>query len=205
MVLIEIYTVRARSSGWCTRLTRQKFIYRQLTEKHSLEDSDSNRLLLDVEDFLEELCCHWVTDMDTLPDERHVQVVTILLLVALTGSRLSALLRVTSHNLDLFAQPDRKTALTLQIRLRMTKSRPQQKSREQSISRTETGISRNSLRRTLPLVTISSQSNPLLFAMLDAFKSRSKVQCTSKILRPWFKDSTFLIRITQFLRSSIYF
>ncbi len=86
---------------------------------------------MDVEDFLEVLRCHWVADTNSFPHERHrVQVATLLLLAAVTGSRPGALLGITYGDIDLFVLRDKKTgevALTLQLRLKKTKSRQKRK------------------------------------------------------------------------------
>jgi Protein of unknown function (DUF3435) len=68
---------------------------------------------------------------NTFPHEQQrVQVVTIFLLAALTESRPSALLGITYRDMNLFVQRDKKTeevALTLQLRLKRTKSRQKRK------------------------------------------------------------------------------
>jgi len=96
-----------------------------------LDDSETDKPLLDVEDFLEVLRCHWVTDTNSFPHERQrVQVATLLLLAAVTGSRPGALLAITYSDIDLFVLRDQKTgevALTLQLRLKKTKSRQKRK------------------------------------------------------------------------------
>ena len=113
-------------------LTRvDQFIGGPLAQEHGLDDSETDKPLLDVEDFLEVLRCHWVTDTNSFPHERQrVQVATILLLAAITGSRPGALLGIIYGDIDLFVLRDKKTgevALTLQLRLRTTKSRQKRK------------------------------------------------------------------------------
>ena len=102
-----------------------------LAQEHGLDDSETDKPLLDVEDFLEVLRCHWVTDSNSFPHERQrVQVATLLLLAAVTGSRPGALLGITYGDVDLFVLRDKKTvvvALTLQLRLKKTKSRHKRK------------------------------------------------------------------------------
>ncbi len=114
-----------------TWLTKEEFINGSLAEEHGLDDSETDKPLLDAEDFLEVLRCHWVTDTNTFPHERQrVQLVTILLIAAFTGSRPSALLGITYRDLDLFVQRDKITgevALTLQLKLTKTKSRKKRK------------------------------------------------------------------------------
>lgn len=86
---------------------------------------------MDAEDFVELLRCHWVTDTNTFPHERQrVQLATILLTAAFTGSRPGALLVITYRDLDLFVQRDTTTGdvtLTLQLKLTRTKSRKKPK------------------------------------------------------------------------------
>jgi len=102
-----------------------------LTKEHGLDESETDKPLLDAEDFLEVLRCHWVTDTNFFPYERYrLYVATILLLAALTGSRPGALLGITYGDIDLFVLRDKKTgevALALQLRLRKTKSRQKRK------------------------------------------------------------------------------
>ncbi|KAG8531641.1 uncharacterized protein KY384_003272 [Bacidia gigantensis] len=108
-----------------------EFIVGPLAQEHGLDDSETDKPLLDVEDFLEVLRCHWVTDTNSFPHERQrVQVATLLLLAAVTGSRPGALLGITYRDIDLFVLRDPKTgevALTLQLRLKKTKSRQKRK------------------------------------------------------------------------------
>ncbi|KAI4209059.1 MAG: hypothetical protein LQ351_007980, partial [Letrouitia transgressa] len=108
-----------------------QFIVGPLAQEHSLDDSETDKPLLDVEDFLEVLRCHWVTDTNSFPHERQrVQVATLLLLAALTGSRPGALLGINYGDIELFVLRDKKTgevALTLQLRLKKTKSRQKRK------------------------------------------------------------------------------
>ncbi len=108
-----------------------QFIVGPLAQEHGLDDSETDKPLLDVEDFLEVLRCHWVTDTNSFPHERQrVQVATLLLLAAVTGSRPGALLGITYGDIDLFVLRDQKTgevALTLQLRLKKTKSRQKRK------------------------------------------------------------------------------
>ena len=102
-----------------------------MAEEHALDDSETDKPLLDVVDFLEVLRCHWVTDTNTFPHERQrVQLTTILLLAAFTGSRPEALLGITYRDFNLFVQRNQRTgeiALTLQLQLKKTKSRQKRK------------------------------------------------------------------------------
>jgi hypothetical protein len=94
-------------------------------------DSETDKPLLDVEDFLEVLRCHWVIDINSFPHERQrVQVATLLLLATIIDSRPRALLGIIYDDIDLFVLRDKKTSemtLTLQLRLRKTKSRQKRK------------------------------------------------------------------------------
>ena len=108
-----------------------QFIVGPLAREHGLDDSETDKPLLDAEDFLEVLRCHWVTDTNSFPHERQrVQVATILLLAAVTGSRPGALLGITYGDIELFMLRDKNTgeiALTLQVRLKKTKLRQKRK------------------------------------------------------------------------------
>ena len=108
-----------------------QFIEGPLAQEHGLDDSKTDKPLLNAEDFLEVLRCYWVTDTNSFPYERHrVQVAALLLLAAVTGSRPGALLGITYGDIDLFVLRDKKTnkvALTLQLRLKKTKSRQKRK------------------------------------------------------------------------------
>ena len=104
-----------------------QFIEGPLAKEHVLDGSETDKPLLDAEDFLEVLRCHWVTDSNPFPHERQrVQVATLLLLAAVTGSRPGALLGITYGDMNLFVLRDKRTgevALTLHLRLTKTKSR----------------------------------------------------------------------------------
>jgi len=47
-----------------------QFIVGPLAQEHGLNDSETDTPLLDVEDFLEVLRCHRVTDTNLFPQER---------------------------------------------------------------------------------------------------------------------------------------
>ena len=94
----------------------EQFINGPLAEEHGLDDSETDKPLLDAVDFVELLRCHWVTDTNTLPHERQrVQLATILLFAAFTGSRRGALLGLTYRDLDLFVQRDKTTGEVVSI------------------------------------------------------------------------------------------
>ena len=109
----------------------EQFINGPLAEEHRLDDSEIDKPLLDAIDFVELLRCHWVSDINTFPHERQrVQLATILLVAAFTGSRSGALLGIIYRDLDLFVQRDKVTgevALTLQLKLTQIKSRKKRK------------------------------------------------------------------------------
>ena len=88
-----------------------------MTKEYELDESETNKPLLDAKDFLKVLRCYWVTNINFFLYERYrLYVATILLLIALIGSRLGALLGITYDDIDLFVLRDKKTseiALTL--------------------------------------------------------------------------------------------
>ena len=111
--------------GFLVWLNVGKFINGPLAEEHGLDDSETDKFLMDAEYFVELLRCHWVTDTNTFPYERQrVQ------LAAFTGSRLGVLFGITYRDLDLFLQRDATTGdvtPTLQLKLTKTKSRKKRK------------------------------------------------------------------------------
>ncbi len=108
-----------------------QFIVELLTQEHDLNDSEINKLLLNVKDFLKMLCCHWVMNINFFSHERQrVQIVTLLLLIAIIDSHLETLLRIIYDDIDMFILRDKKIdeiALTLQLRLKKIKSRQKRK------------------------------------------------------------------------------
>lgn len=60
----------AKNIDALTWLTKKYFIDSSLAEEHGLDDSETDKPLLDAEDFLEVLRYHWVTDTNTFPHER---------------------------------------------------------------------------------------------------------------------------------------
>ena len=102
-------------------------------DEHDLDDRETEKPLLDVEDFWEVLQCHWVMDTNKFPHERRrVQLATILLIAAYTTSHPRALLEIRYGDVKLFVQRDVKTVevgLMLQIELKKTKSRKKQNAR----------------------------------------------------------------------------
>ena len=96
-----------------------------------MDESETNKPLLNVKDFLEVLRCHWVININFFSYERYrLYVATILLLIALINSRLGALLGIIYDDIDLFVLCDKKIdkiVLALQLRLRKIKSRQKRK------------------------------------------------------------------------------
>ena len=48
----------------------KQFINGPLAEEHRLDDSETDKPLLDAVDFVELLRCHWVSNINTFPQER---------------------------------------------------------------------------------------------------------------------------------------
>lgn len=109
----------------------EQFINDSLIEEHRLDDSETDKPLLNAVDFVELLRCHWVSDTNTFPHERQrVQLATVLLIAVFIGSRPGAFLGITYRDLDLFVQRDKITgevALILQLKLTRIKSRKKRK------------------------------------------------------------------------------
>ncbi|KAI9889352.1 MAG: hypothetical protein M1814_005520 [Vezdaea aestivalis] len=107
----------------------EAYIHGPLTHEHKLDELETEKPLLEVEDFILVLQCHWVTDTNVFPHERQrVQLATILLLAAFTGSRPQALLEIEYRDLDLFILHDAKTDKThLMMQLQLTKTKSQKK------------------------------------------------------------------------------
>ena len=118
---------RNNAASHVLRLCFVQYIHHDLADEHDLDESETDKPLLDVEDLWEVLQCHWVTDTNTFPSERlRVELATILLFAAYTSSRPRALLGITFGDLDCFVQRDSKTGATqlmLQVKLTKTKSR----------------------------------------------------------------------------------
>lgn len=113
-------------------LTRiNQFIIKLLTQEHDLNNSEMNKLLLNVKDFLKMLRCHWVMNINFFSHERQwMQIVTLLLLIAIIDSRSETLLSIIYDDIDLFMLRDKTTseiALILQLRLKKIKSRQKRK------------------------------------------------------------------------------
>ena len=87
------------------QLTIVQFINRSLAEKHDLNNSETEKPLLDVEDFWEVLQCYWVTDINKFPGERQrLQLATVFLFAAYTTFRPGAFLGIKYGDVKLFIQ-----------------------------------------------------------------------------------------------------
>jgi hypothetical protein len=90
-----------------------------LTEEYHLDNIETEKPLLEADDFVEVIQYHWVSDINIFPNERQrVQLAAILLLAAFTG--------LTYGDLDLYVDRNSKTGahvLKLGVRLTKTKSR----------------------------------------------------------------------------------
>ncbi|KAE8547697.1 hypothetical protein EYB25_009490 [Talaromyces marneffei] len=102
------------------------FIEGPLTKEYDLDNTESEKPLLEAEEFMEVIQYHWAADINIFPNERQrVQVAAILLLAAYTGSRPGALLNITYRDLRLNMEKHRKTGkheLKLAVTLTKTKS-----------------------------------------------------------------------------------
>jgi integrase len=102
-----------------------------LTEEYHLDNIETEKPLLEADNFVEVIQYHWVSDINIFPNERQrVQLAAILLLAAFTGSRPDALLSLTYGDLDLYVDRNSKTGahvLKLGVRLTKTKSRQKRK------------------------------------------------------------------------------
>ena len=117
--------------GPLTTIHAFQFINGPLAKEHDLELTETDKPVLEAEDLHEVLRCHWATDTNTFPNERQrIQLATLLLLTAYTGSRPGALLVITYEDVRLFVLRDSKTekiVRMMQIRLKKTKSRIKQR------------------------------------------------------------------------------
>jgi hypothetical protein len=81
-----------------------------LIEEYGLDNSETEKPLLEADDFVEVLQYHWASDINVFPHERQrIQVAAILLLIAFIGSKPAALLNLEYCDLDLYIDKDRKT------------------------------------------------------------------------------------------------
>ena len=133
LVLKKVYEVCKYSfKGHRTQLTvADEFIVGSLAQEHGLDDSETDKPLLNAGDCSKILRCHSVMDTNHFPHERQrVEVAILLLLAVVTGSRPKALLGIMYEDIDLFVLRDKTTgqvALTLQLRLKKIKSRQKRK------------------------------------------------------------------------------
>jgi integrase len=108
-----------------------QFIEGPLTEEYGLENIETEKPLLEADDFIEVIRYHWISDINIFPNERQrVQLAAVLLLAAFTGSRPHALLSLTYRDLDLYVDREKNTdghVLNLGVKLTKTKSRQKRK------------------------------------------------------------------------------
>ncbi len=122
--------------GWSGRynslsllLIGLQFIEIDLTREYQLNDLEEVKPTLDAQDFLELLQYHWLSDTNVFAAElQRVQLASILLAAAFTGSRPSALLAIEYRDLDLFLLRDPTSGLpTMVLRVTLTKTKGQAK------------------------------------------------------------------------------
>ena len=98
-----------------------------LKDERGLDERKESKLILDEEDSKEVLRCYWVTDTNRYPEERQrVQIATLSLFAAYSGTRPYRLLSLKYKDLGLFVQRSSKTdeaALTLLVALTKTEGR----------------------------------------------------------------------------------
>ncbi len=102
-----------------------------MTEEYGLDNTETEKPLLEDDEFVEVIQYHWVSDINIFPNERQrVQFAAILLLAAFTGSRPYTILSLTYRDLDLYVDRDKNTGehvLKLGVTLTKTKSRQKRK------------------------------------------------------------------------------
>ena len=102
-----------------------------MTEEYDLDNTETEKLLLEADDFVELIRYHWASDINVFPNERQrIQLAAILLLAAFTGSRPEALLSLTYRDLNLYVDAGNETrehVLRLGVQLTKTKSRQKRK------------------------------------------------------------------------------
>jgi Protein of unknown function (DUF3435) len=107
-------------------LIQAQFIEGGLTAEYGLDNTETEKPLLEADDFVEIIQYHWVSDINIFPNERQrVRVAALLLLAAFTGSRPGALLHVAYRDLRLYVERHRKNSeheLKLGVTLTKTKS-----------------------------------------------------------------------------------
>ena len=106
-----------------------QFIGNDLTHEYQLIDLEKAKPTLDAQDFLEVLRYHWLSDTNVFTSElQRVQLATILLAAAFTGSRPSALLAIEYRDLELFLLRDPISGLpTMVLKITLTKTKSQMK------------------------------------------------------------------------------
>ena len=72
-----------------------------------MDNTDTEKPLLEAEEFVELIRHHWASDINVFQNERQrLQLAAILLLAAFTESRPHALLYITYRDLDLYVKRD---------------------------------------------------------------------------------------------------
>jgi hypothetical protein len=108
-----------------------RYIEGPLTEEYGLDNSETEKPLLEADDFVELLQYYWASDINVFPNERQrVQVAATPSLAAFTSSRPTTILNLEYRDLDLYVDKDRKTGRHVQklgVRLTKTKSRQKRK------------------------------------------------------------------------------
>ena len=103
-----------------------QFIEGLLTKEYGLDNSETEKPLLEADDFVELIRYHWVSDINVFPNERQrVQLAVILLLAIFINLRSRALLSLIYRDLNLYVDRDVKTGayiFKLDVTLIKTKS-----------------------------------------------------------------------------------
>lgn len=119
LLLERIYAVSISRMVFPTITYSDQFTNGPLAKEHGLEITETDKPVLEAEDLVEVLRCHWATDTNIFPNERQrVQLAALLLLTAVTGFRPGALLAVRYQDIDLFVLQilkSRKTKLLMQL------------------------------------------------------------------------------------------
>lgn len=126
-VLRHIYEVRD-SKYWDWAESNMIALHGELAEDYDLDFDETDKPLLDLEDFGEILQCYWVTDTNTFPHERQrIQLATMLLLSSYTISRPRAFLEITYGDIELFVQQKKTGEEQVMMRLKLTKTKSRMK------------------------------------------------------------------------------
>jgi hypothetical protein len=107
-----------------------QFIEGTLTEEYSLDNTESEKPLLEAEDFVEVIRYHWVSDINIFPNERQSPVRGNSAAGCIHRFKPLALLSLTYRDLSLYVDKDKNTGehvLKLGVQLTKTKSRQKRK------------------------------------------------------------------------------